>query len=71
MFLHVSAILFREGVSVRETLLDREPWTENPLPDRDPLYGKERAVRILLECILVIKFAVWIKFVLLCGSNLR
>ena len=43
-----------EGVSVRGGLsppphtLDREtPWTETPL------YGKERVVRILLECILV------------------
>ena len=32
--------------------LDRDPWTETPL-DWDPLYGKERVVRILLECILV------------------
>ena len=32
------------------------PWTETPSLDRDPLYGKERAVRILLECILVIVY---------------
>ena len=32
----------------------RPPWIETPLLDRDsPLYDKERAVRILLECILV------------------
>ena len=34
---------------------DRDcPWTETP-PDRDSLDGKERVVRILLECILVLK----------------
>ena len=42
--------------------LDRDPWTEMPLDrdhlDRDPLYGKERAVCILLECILVTK-VIW------------
>ena len=32
-----------QGVSVRETLP----------PDRDPLYGEEQAVHILLECFLV------------------
>ena len=43
---------------------DRDPQTENPLDrvypfwtetslDRDPPYGNERTVRILLECILV------------------
>ena len=32
----------------------RLPWTETPLNrDHSPPYGKERAVRILLECILV------------------
>ena len=31
------------------SLSERHPWTETPLPHR---YGKERAVRILLECIL-------------------
>ena len=41
-----------------ETPWTETPWRETPL-DRDllgqrsPLYGKERAVRILLECILV------------------
>ena len=35
-----------------ETPEQRPPWTETPL-DRDPLYGKEWAVRILLECIIV------------------
>ena len=34
------------------------PWTktppgQRPFLDRDPLYSKERAVHILLECILV------------------
>ena len=33
------------GASVRETPLDRDP---------PPVYGKELAVRILLECILVV-----------------
>ena len=31
----------------------RTPWTENPLQRDTPRYGKERMVRILLECILV------------------
>ena len=55
MYLHVS-------VCPRGRGLIETPWTETPLtrdiPDRDPQdrgppYGKERAVRILLECILV------------------
>ena len=36
----------------RQRPLDREPRTETPL-GREPPYGNERAVRILLECILV------------------
>ena len=36
--------------------LDRDPRTETSSLDRDPPYGKERAVRILLECILVLLF---------------
>ena len=52
-----------EGVSLTET---ETPWTETPLDrdprietsslDRDPPYGKKRAVSILLECILVLLF---------------
>ena len=43
------------GVSVQEGLPDRNPpWTENPWTDTPPPpYGNVRAVRILLECILV------------------
>ena len=36
-----------QGVSVTQTPLDRDP------PDSPLLYGNERALRILLECILV------------------
>ena len=39
-------------VFVQGGLPDRDPPGRDPL-DKDPLYGKERAVRILLECILV------------------
>ena len=42
--------------------LDRDPLDRDPLDrdhlDRDSLYGIERAVRILLECILVTK-VIW------------
>ena len=45
------------GLPWTETPLQRDPCTETPLqrdPRTDtPLYGKERAVRILLECSLV------------------
>ena len=52
MFLHLSVILFTVGGVDREPPLDRE----HPHPlDRDPPYGNERAVRILLEWILVKK----------------
>ena len=60
----------RTGISKGRDPPDRDPhpWTENP-PDRDPLgrdssplYGKERAVRTLLECILVILLLKWITF---------
>ena len=68
MFLHLSVILFTMGggVSLTENPWTETPWTENPLwteipPDREhphslnrnPPYGNERAVRILLEWILV------------------
>ena len=37
-----------------ETTLDRDRHLDrDPYLDRDPSYGKERAIRILLECILV------------------
>ena len=36
-----------------ETSWTETPWTETPPALRPPLYGKERAVSILLECILV------------------
>ena len=35
--------------------LNWDPLDRDPALDRDPLYGKERAVRILLECILVFR----------------
>ena len=60
------------GVSVRETLLDREthpdrekPSRQRPHLDRDPtwtetpLYSNGSAVRILLECILVSNAHMW------------
>ena len=31
------------------------PLDRDPPPDREPPYGKERVVRILLECILVMR----------------
>ena len=69
MFLHlsVSHSVHGEGeVSMKETRLNKDstrqkPPRQRPPPlgrdplDRDPLYDKERAVPILLECILVIK----------------
>ena len=43
------------GVSLTETPLDRDPLDrDSPEQRPPPLYGKERAVRILLECILVL-----------------
>ena len=69
MFFHlsVSHSLYGGGeVSLTETAWTKTPLNRNP-PDRDPLlwaetpwtltplYGKERALPILLECILVIK----------------
>ena len=63
IFLHLSVILFTLGVSLTDIFLDRDPpglryppGHRHPL-DRDPLdrhppYSNERAVRILLECIL-------------------
>ena len=41
------------GVSVQEVLCPKGPLSGRP-PDRDPPYGKERAVHIFLECILVV-----------------
>ena len=38
-----------KGVSVQRVFLTEPP----PSPDRDPMYSKEWAVCILLECILV------------------
>ena len=53
MFLHVSVILFTgKGGLCQGDPLDRDPPDRDP-PDRDPPYGNERAVRTLLECILV------------------
>ena len=50
----------QEGVSVQGGSLSRVVSVQGvlcpgrlPPPDRDSLYGEERAVRILLECILV------------------
>ena len=51
MFLHlsVSHSVHRGGISLTET-----PSPDiDPPRDTPPLYGKERVVRILLECILV------------------
>ena len=39
-------------ISLTETPLDRTPHPP-PSGQRHPLYGKERAVRVLLDCILV------------------
>ena len=47
-FLHLSASHSVQGGAGAGGLYDVTPCT-----DRDPLYGKERAVRILLECIHV------------------
>ena len=71
MFLHLCVILFTGGylseggglyvgVSVRVGSLSRG----RGLCQGDPPYGKERAVRILLECILVIYFAgIWLNMI--------
>ena len=40
-----------------------------PSPDRDPLYGNERAIRILLEWFLVSRYYVFQNFVLLRLRN--
>ena len=66
LHLSVSHSVDRLGVSLTETPLDSDPsgqrphWTETPPPTETPstgsplsLYGKERVVSILLECILV------------------
>ena len=70
MFLHVSVILFTGGLCQGDPPPDRDPpgqrpplpWTETSLPwtktslpwTETPPYDNERAVRILLECILVL-----------------
>ena len=66
MFLHLSvsrSVHRRRGLCMmlllsdrppRQNPLDRDPPEQRPPLDRDPLNGKERAVRILLECILVL-----------------
>ena len=43
-----------QGISLTETPGTETPSTETPPPPRtETPYGKDRAVRILLECILV------------------
>ena len=71
MFLHMSAILFTGGGGLpdRDPLWTDIPWTETPLEQKPPgqrltwtetPYGKERAVRILLECIFLYEWkATW------------
>ena len=44
----------------QDTALDRDSPGQRPPVQRPHLYGKERAVRILLECILVFKNEPWI-----------
>ena len=56
---------WEEGVSLTETHRtgQRPPWTETPTPlwtETLPPYGNERAVRILLECILVFELKLYI-----------
>ena len=75
MFSHLSVIVFTEGVSLSRGLsvqgvsvqsgvsIQEGLCPEGGLCQGDPLYGKERAVRILLECILV--FKLFLKVVLL------
>ena len=49
----------------------RRPWTETPRTEA-PWYGKERAVRILLECILVDNFMfiqIWKKVAIFRTTN--
>ena len=57
----LGGLCLRGGVYLTETPQTKTPWAETPLdrdhPDRDPHtppYGNEWAVRILLECILVL-----------------
>ena len=51
----VQGVSLQRGVSVQGFLCPEGGWVSvrGGLCQRDPLYGKERAVRILLECILV------------------
>ena len=63
MFLHLSVILFRGGVSQHAMGQTHPPGQTPPPILRDTV--NKRAVRILLECILVsLMFSLWCRFLL-------